>query len=134
MHAVQFMSTASLVKRTIEILPSGVGDFPILYSLRCYIIYVSCMKNVYPFRVKAACNTNRLLGVFIVCPSQDNIFRPSLLHSLTPVVIQTFIFINCIYCFKTWSNHAYAYNLTSAAQYLRYMHDKNNVVGQSCLK
>ena len=31
----------SLVKRTIKILPSGVGDFPILYSSRCPIIIQS---------------------------------------------------------------------------------------------
>ena len=30
-----FSNSESLVKRTIEILPSGVGDFPILYSPRC---------------------------------------------------------------------------------------------------
>jgi hypothetical protein len=30
-----FSNSTSLVKRTIEILPSGVGDFPILYFPRC---------------------------------------------------------------------------------------------------
>jgi hypothetical protein len=41
-----FSNSASLVKRTIEILPSGVGDFPILYSLRCYILYI-CGVNIW---------------------------------------------------------------------------------------
>ena len=35
-----FSNSASLVKRTIEILPSVVGDFPILYSPWCQILYV----------------------------------------------------------------------------------------------
>ena len=28
-------------KRTIEILPSGVGDFPILYLFRCLILFLT---------------------------------------------------------------------------------------------
>ena len=32
---LKYDNKASLVKRMIEILPSGVGDFPILYSPRC---------------------------------------------------------------------------------------------------
>ena len=30
-----------LIKRTIEILPEGVGDFPVLHFCRCQILYIS---------------------------------------------------------------------------------------------
>jgi hypothetical protein len=33
-------------KRTIAILSSGVGDFPILYSPQCYILYFSPLDKV----------------------------------------------------------------------------------------
>ena len=34
-NKIKNRKSTSLVKRTIEILPSGVRDFPILYSPRC---------------------------------------------------------------------------------------------------
>ena len=46
----------SLVKRTIEILPSGVGDFPILYFFRCLILFLTkppncfCLHSIERFR------------------------------------------------------------------------------------
>ena len=48
-------------KRTMEILPSGVRDFPILYCPRCSILYVVCHWQTLSHNVIS--NTPHLNGI-----------------------------------------------------------------------